>query len=71
MTRCFDISDHKITHEMQMIKSVNKDTDEKLIKSRKDNLSKIIEIFIRHTEKKLDDHEGWKQLQDLTFLELI
>ena len=54
-----------------MIKSVNKDTDEKLIKSRKDNLSKIIEILIRHTEKKLDDHEGWKQLQDLTFLELI
>ena len=59
--------------ETRLIKGVTKDTDEKLVKSRKDNLSKIIKFLIRqtHTEKKLDDHEGWKRLKCLTFWEFL
>ena len=55
--------------ETTVIKGVSKDTDEKLIKTRKEDLSKVIKYLIRqtHTEKNLDDHEGWKKLQGLSF----
>ena len=59
--------------ETKLIKGVSKDTDEKKIKTRKNDLNKIVKFLLRqtHTEKKLEDCENWKKLRNLNFWEFI
>ena len=59
--------------ETRLIRGISKDTDEKVIKARKEDLNKIIKFLIRqtYTEGKMEDHQGWKDLQSLDFWQFL
>ena len=48
--------------ETKLIKGIPKDTDEKVVKARKNDLNKILKFLIRqtYTDAKLEDQESWK-----------
>ena len=59
--------------ETRLIRGLSKDTDDNVIKARKDDLNKIIKFLIRqtYTEGKMEDHQGWKDLQSLDFWQFL
>ena len=56
-----------------IIKAVPKDTDEKLLKSMKDDYNKIVKFLIRqtYTDKKLEDLHSWKVLKTMDFWKFL
>ena len=59
--------------ETRLVKGISKDIDEEVIKTRKKDLDKIIKFLVRqtYTEKKIEDHQGWKNLQGLDFWQFL
>ena len=59
--------------ETSLIRGMSKDTDEQIIKGRKEDLNKVIKFLLRqtHTERNLEDSNGWKKLKDLSFWQFL
>ena len=59
--------------ETRLVKGISKDIDEEVIKTRKKELDKIIKFLVRqtYTVKKIEDHQGWKNLQGLDFWQFL
>ena len=59
--------------ETSLIRGMSKDTDEQIIKGRKEDLNKVIKFLLRqtHTERNLEDSNGWKKLRDLSFWQFL
>ena len=60
-------------NETRLVRGCNKDLDEEEIKSRKNDLNKIVKFLIRqtHTEKDIESLESWKWLKQMDFWQFL
>ena len=60
-------------NETCLVKAIPKDTDKQIIKSRKEDFSKLMKFLIRqtNTDKDIEDLQSWKKLRDLDFWKFL
>ena len=60
-------------NETRLVMGIPKDTDESIVKGRKNDLNKIVKYLIRQTfaDKDKSDSESWKNMQSMDFWEFI